>query len=136
MTVHVRRDHPTLPAPAGVSDGGARFEQLATPSAPSRVGVLHVHFPPGARTRWHTHPLGQLLVVTSGRGWVQSRGGPPRPISTGDVVRIEPAEEHWHGAAHDTAMSHLAVQERDDDGAETTVLETVTDDPRLLEEPA
>ena len=135
--MRVTAHHPTRPAPAAVIDGEAGYELLAAPAPPSRVGVLHVHFAPGARTRWHTHPLGQLLVVTAGSGWVQSRGGLPRALHVGDVVRVEPGEEHWHGAADDVGMSHLAIQERDDERADTA-LETVAPDdlPRTGEDAA
>ncbi|WP_089156920.1 cupin domain-containing protein [Micromonospora sp. NBS 11-29] len=120
----VTRQSVSRPAPASVVDGPAHYETLA---APGRVEALHVHFAAGSRTRWHTHPAGQLLVVTAGVGWVQSRGQAPERIVAGDVVRVEPGEEHWHGAAAGSAMSHLAIQEHDErDGAD--VLEAVADD--------
>ena len=109
----VTRQHPALPAPARMIDGPAHYETLATPAAPSRLEALHVHFEAGSRTRWHAHPLGQLLIVTSGTGWVQSRGHAPEHIEAGDVVRIAPGEEHWHGASADSALSHLAIQEHE-----------------------
>lgn len=124
--MNVSRDLPRQPAPTGVVDGAATFALLAAGEGASRVSVLDVHFGPGARTRWHTHPLGQTLVVTSGLGWVQSRGGAPRPVAAGDVVRIGPGEEHWHGARRGSAMAHLAVQERDH-RPETDALEPVLD---------
>jgi quercetin dioxygenase-like cupin family protein len=123
--VNVIRDLDTLPAPEDVVDGPASFELVTAAEAPSRVEVLHVHFGPGARTRWHTHPLGQTLVVTEGRGWVQSRGSAPQALEVGDVVHVQPGEEHWHGARNDSAMAHLAIQERSDH-AETDVLEPVS----------
>ncbi|MEV4347158.1 cupin domain-containing protein [Actinoplanes sp. NPDC049596] len=121
----VTRGHTSRPAPAHVIDGPAQFEALAAPSSSSRVEALHVHFEAGSRTRWHTHPRGQLLIVTAGAGWVQSRGRVPERIGAGDVVRIGAGEEHWHGAAAGTAMSHLAIQEHDGHGA-ADVLEAVT----------
>ncbi|MCY1144196.1 cupin domain-containing protein [Actinoplanes sp. Pm04-4] len=109
----VTRQHPSKPAPASIIDGPAHYEALAAPSAPSRVEALHVHFAAGSRTRWHTHPYGQLLIVTSGAGWVQSRGHAAEPIAVGDVVRIGAGEEHWHGAAAGSELSHLAIQEQE-----------------------
>jgi len=81
---------------------------------PARVRALRVTFEPGARTAWHTHPLGQTLHVTVGCGRIQSRGGPVRTIRAGDTVWIPPGEEHWHGAAPDALMTHLAMQEAQD----------------------
>lgn len=135
--MNVTRGHATLPAPQDVVDGAATFELLATADDPSRVSVLHVHFDAGARTRWHTHPLGQTLIVTQGSGWAQSRGHQARPIAVGDVVSIAPGEEHWHGARSDTTLAHLAIQARDD-RTETDVLEPVADhdDPTSKENPA
>jgi len=78
---------------------------------PARVGGAIVTFEPGARTAWHTHPLGQTLIVTSGCGWVQREGGPIEEIRPGDVVWFEPGEKHWHGATPQTAMTHIAIAE-------------------------
>jgi len=80
-------------------------------SEPARIGGAIVTFEPGARTAWHTHPLGQTLIVTSGFGWVQREGGPVEEIRPGDVVWFEPGEKHWHGASLTTAMSHVAIAE-------------------------
>jgi quercetin dioxygenase-like cupin family protein len=126
--VIVTRQHASLPVPTRVIDGAAHYEALAAPSAPSRVEVLHVHFSAGSRTQWHTHPVGQLLIVTSGTGWVQSRGSAPERIGTGDVVRIDACEEHWHGASVESEMSHLAVQEHDDRGGTSVLEPAATDD--------
>lgn len=93
---------------------------------PARVRALRVTFEPGARTAWHTHPLGQTLHVLSGAGLVGLRGAAPRRIREGDTVWIPPGEEHWHGAAPDTAMSHLAMQEALD-GSVADWLEPVSD---------
>jgi quercetin dioxygenase-like cupin family protein len=90
------------------------------------VQGAHVTFEPGARTAWHTHPLGQTLIVTFGRGRVQREGGPIEEIHPGDVVCFAPEERHWHGAAPDTAMSHIALQEVKD-GQVVTWMEHVTD---------
>jgi quercetin dioxygenase-like cupin family protein len=94
--------------------------------APARLRALVVQFDPGARTNWHTHPLGQTLYVLSGRGLVQSWGGPIREIRPGDVVWIEPGEKHWHGASALNSMSHLAMQEALD-GEHISWLEPVTE---------
>ena len=92
--------------------GVVRMDPLNSPPEPARVAMVHVTFEPGARTAWHTHPLGQTLIVTSGCGRVQRDGGPVEAIHAGDVVRFSPGEKHWHGAAATTAMSHIAVQEK------------------------
>ncbi len=92
----------------------------------SRVSAAYVTFEPGARTAWHTHPLGQILVVTGGLGRVQCWGGPIEEIRPGDVVRIPPGVKHWHGAAPSTAMTHLAIQEQNQ-GTTVNWLEKVSD---------
>lgn len=119
----------TLPSAKGPADwftGIVRVDRLFNPSAPERVQGAHVTFEPGARTAWHTHPLGQTLIVTFGRGRVQRWGGPIEEILPGDVVWFEPDEKHWHGASPDTAMSHIAIQEVQD-GNVVTWLEHVSD---------
>lgn len=105
--------------------GAVRIDPQFTPEEPTRAGCTLVSFEPGARTRWHFHPLGQHLIVTAGSGWVQREGGPVEAIRPGDVVWIEPGEKHWHGATAATAMSHLAVQEKQD-GKFATWLEPVS----------
>ncbi|WP_433465171.1 (R)-mandelonitrile lyase [Spirillospora sp. CA-128828] len=107
--------------------GGARVEELAAPEGPSRTQVDSVRFAPGARTRWHRHPAGQVLVVTDGTGLVQRRGGKVEAIRTGDTVRIEAGEWHWHGAAPGGAMTHLAIEELPEDGRTAEFAEAVTD---------
>jgi quercetin dioxygenase-like cupin family protein len=102
-----------------------RIDPLFGPD-PDRVGGGLVTFEPGARTAWHTHPLGQTLVVTTGLGWVQHEGGPIEEIRPGDVVWIPPGERHWHGASPTVAMSHIAIQEKLN-GEAVTWLEHVTD---------
>ncbi len=89
---------------------GEVWQEILSPGGPAGLWVLRVNFPPKARTAWHTHPLGQILLVTSGRGYVQKEGEPKQIISTGDVVRIEAGENHWHGAAEDSPMQHVAIQ--------------------------
>lgn len=107
--------------------GEVRIDPLNSPPEPSRVVMALVTFEPGARTAWHTHPLGQTLIVTAGRGWVQREGGQIEEIHQGDVVWFSPGEKHWHGATATTAMSHIAVQEKDN-GSPVDWMEQVTDD--------
>ena len=92
--------------------GAVRIDPLFQAPAPARVQGARVTFEPGARTAWHTHPLGQTLVVTSGLGWAQRWGGQIEEIRPGDVVWFAPGEKHWHGASATTAMTHIAVQEQ------------------------
>jgi quercetin dioxygenase-like cupin family protein len=106
--------------------GAVRMTPLVQAPEPARVQVASVTFEPGARTAWHTHPLGQTLIVTAGLGWVQRDGGPVEEIRPGDVVWISPGEKHWHGATPNTAMTHIAVQEKLD-GKVVDWLEPVTD---------
>jgi quercetin dioxygenase-like cupin family protein len=91
--------------------GQVRIDSLNQATEPARVGCAYVTFEPGARTAWHSHPLGQTLVVTAGCGRVQPWGSPIEEIRPGDVVTIPPGEKHWHGAAPTTAMTHIAIQE-------------------------
>ena len=106
--------------------GAVRVDMLSSAPDPARVVCASVTFEPGARTAWHTHPLGQTLIVTAGCGWVQREGGPVEEIRPGDVVWFAPGEKHWHGASATTGMTHLAVQERLD-GKTVDWLEQVTD---------
>ena len=92
--------------------GVVRIDPLFPASAPARAAGNAVTFEPGARTAWHTHPLGQILVVTAGCGWAQRAGGPVEEIRPGDVVWFAPGEKHWHGAAPATSMTHIAIHER------------------------
>src|ERR1700722_14918567 len=100
--------------------GHVWLDPLAAPPSPARASMLSVHFAPGARTNWHTHPLGQTLYVTEGVGLVQRKGGPIEEIRAGDVVWFEPNEVHWHGAAPKHFMTHLAIQEATEDGTSVT----------------
>jgi quercetin dioxygenase-like cupin family protein len=107
--------------------GAVRIDpQFQTP-APARAGAGKVTFEPGARTAWHTHPLGQMLIVTDGFGLVQRDGGPIEDIRPGDIVWFPPSEKHWHGASPTTAMTHIAVQESVD-GKNVDWMEKVTDE--------
>ncbi|MGI9520801.1 MAG: (R)-mandelonitrile lyase [Hyphomicrobiaceae bacterium] len=106
--------------------GTVRIDPLKPASEPSRVGCAHVTFESGARTAWHTHPLGQTLIVTSGCGWAQREDGPIVIIRPGDVVWFPPDEKHWHGATATSAMSHIAIQEAVN-GTPVTWMEKVSD---------
>ncbi|QOL48909.1 (R)-mandelonitrile lyase [Massilia litorea] len=97
--------------PAANFTGSVRVDPLFTPTEPARAGAAYVTFEPGARSAWHSHPLGQALVVTAGVGRVQRWGGKIEEIRPGDVIRIPPGVKHWHGAVPGTAMTHLAIQE-------------------------
>jgi quercetin dioxygenase-like cupin family protein len=107
--------------------GTVRIDPLFAAPAPARAAGAAVTFEPGARTAWHTHPLGQTLIVTFGLGRVQRNGGPVEEIRPGDVVWFEPGEKHWHGASPTTAMQHIAIQEALD-GKAVEWLEHVTDE--------
>ncbi len=107
--------------------GAVRIDALTSPPEPARVAMALVTFEPGARTAWHTHPLGQTLIVTAGCGRAQREGGPIEEIRPGDVVWFAPGEKHWHGAAPTTAMSHIAIQEKLN-GSPVDWLEKVTDE--------
>ncbi len=115
---------------AGPSDwftGAVFIDAVAAPAGGSRLSASSVHFTPGARTAWHTHPNGQTIFVVEGLGRAQRRGGPVEEIRPGDRVFFEPGEEHWHGAAPDRFMTHLAMLEVGDDGAPAEWGEHVTD---------
>ena len=118
----------TATGPAGWFTGTVYIDTVATPSGPSRLHASSVHFTPGARTAWHTHPHGQTIYVTEGVGLVQRRGGPIEVIRPGDSVFFERGEDHWHGAAPDRFMTHLAMQEVDDQGNPATWGEHVSDE--------
>ena len=102
---------PSAKGPAEYFTGAVRIDPLFRAPDPARVVCSSVPFEPGARTAWHTHPLGQTLIVTVGCGLVQRWGGPIEDIRPGDVVWVPPGEKHWHGAAATTAMTHMAIQE-------------------------
>jgi 4-carboxymuconolactone decarboxylase len=117
---------PVNAAPEQHFTGSVKVEMLYTPATPERASAGSVTFMPGARTAWHTHPLGQTLVVTAGVGRVQREGGPVEEVRVGDVVHIPPNTRHWHGAAPDSAMTHIAVTEAQD-GKSVDWLEKVSD---------
>ena len=112
--------------PTDYFTGTVRLDPLFQAPAPARVSGSNVTFEPGARTGWHTHPLGQTLIVTAGAGRVQRDGGPIEEIRPGDVVWFPPGEKHWHGAAPKTAMTHIAIQELLD-GKNVEWMEKVSD---------
>jgi quercetin dioxygenase-like cupin family protein len=114
--------------PADWFSGTVLIDGIRNPDGQSAIGCAHVRFTPGARTAWHRHPKGQTLYVTDGIGLVARRGVDPEEIRPGDVVYIEPNEEHWHGATPDRFMAHVAMQEADEQGEVVTWLEHVTDD--------
>jgi quercetin dioxygenase-like cupin family protein len=116
--------------PADWFTGTVRVDPLFQAPEPALVSGASVTFEPGARTAWHTHPLGQTLIVTAGAGWVQLKGEPIQDIRQGDVVWFAPGEKHWHGATPTTAMTHIAIQEKLD-GKVVDWLEHVTDEEYL-----
>jgi quercetin dioxygenase-like cupin family protein len=118
---------PSAKGPADWFTGAVRIDNPFQGTEPAKIAGAHVTFEPGARTAWHTHPLGQTLIVTSGCGRVQREGGPIEEIRPGDIVWFAPGEKHWHGAAPTTAMSHIAIQEKLD-GKVVDWLEHVTDE--------
>lgn len=126
MEIRRNGSQPSHPGPAEYFTGRVRRDPLIEAPAPARVTAASVTFEPGARTAWHTHPLGQVLIVTAGLGRAQRRGGPIEDIRPGDVVWFAPGEEHWHGAGPAAAMTHIAVQEAEN-GKHADWLEHVTD---------
>ena len=108
--------------------GVVYIDAVATPSNASRLSASSVHFTPGARTAWHTHPNGQTICVTDGIGCAQRRGGPIEVIRPGDCVYFEPGEDHWHGASPNRFMTHLAMLEVDNEGTSASWGEHVTDE--------
>jgi quercetin dioxygenase-like cupin family protein len=127
MEIKRSGSQPSAKPPEEYFTGTVRLDPLFQTTAPARAAGNSVTFEPGARTAWHTHPLGQILVVTAGCGLTQRWGGPIEEIRPGDVVLIPPGEKHWHGAAPTTAMTHLAIQEQLD-GKQVEWLEKVTDE--------
>lgn len=117
---------PTAIAPDSYFTGRVSLNPIVEAEAPARLRAASVSFEPGARTHWHTHPLGQALFVVAGAGLAQSWGGPVRQIRAGDTVWFPPGEKHWHGAGPDTAMTHIAMQEAQD-GSPVDWLEPVSD---------
>jgi quercetin dioxygenase-like cupin family protein len=121
---------PSASGPSEWFTGRVRIDPLFSADKPSRAGGANVTFEPGARTAWHTHPLGQTLIVTAGCGRAQREGGPVEEIQPGDVIQFPPGEKHWHGASPTTAMTHVAIQEQLE-GKAVEWLEKVTDEQYL-----
>lgn len=130
MSMDIKRigSRPSAKGPAEWFTGSVRIDPLFHAPDPARGTGASVTFEPGARTAWHTHPLGQTLIVTSGLGWTQCWGGPKEEIRPGDVVCCPPGVKHWHGATPTTAMTHIAIQERDVDGKVVDWMEHVSDE--------
>ena len=123
-----RNNLATSPGPSDWFSGSVFVDTIAAPSKGSQIGGASVHFTPGARTAWHTHPHGQTIFVTEGVGLCQREGGPAEVIRPGDRVFFEPGENHWHGATADRFMVHVAMQEADDSGSPVVWGEHVTDE--------
>lgn len=130
MEIMKNGTRPSTRGPADYFTGTVRIDPLIQAPEPARIAGACVTFEPGARTAWHTHPLGQTLIVTFGCGRVQRWGGPIEEIRPGDVVWIPPGEKHWHGAAPTTAMTHIAIQEQQG-GRAVDWLEQVSDEQYL-----
>jgi quercetin dioxygenase-like cupin family protein len=126
MKITRNGSQPSRKGPAEYFTGSVRVDQPFQGSAPARIGGAFVTFEPGARTAWHTHPLGQTLIVTSGSGWVQVEGGPKEEIRPGDVIWFPPGEKHWHGATSTSPMTHIAIAEALD-GKTVDWMEQVSD---------
>ena len=124
----IRNSSETTPGPGDWFTGSVFIDAVAAPSDASRLSASSVHFTPGARTAWHTHPNGQPIYVLEGVGLAQRRGGPVEVIRPGDRVFFEPGEEHWHGATATRFMTHLAMLEVGDDGNPATWADHVTDE--------
>jgi len=127
MEIKRNGSQPSNKGPADWFTGTVRIDPLLQPNPPARAAGASVTFEPGARTAWHTHPLGQTLIVTAGCGRAQRWGGPIEEIRPGDVIWFPPGEKHWHGAAPTTAMTHIAIQENLD-GKVVDWLEKVSDE--------
>ena len=118
---------PSVQGPEAWFTGCVRIDAPFQATEPAKVGGATVTFEPGARTAWHTHPLGQTLIVTQGRGWLQEWGKEAEPLNQGDIALIPPGVKHWHGASAQTAMTHIAIAEAVD-GSPVAWLEKVTDE--------
>ncbi len=133
--MHITRGSATNVGPGEWFTGAVFLDPIATPSGSSRLSATSVHFTPGARTAWHTHPHGQTIHVVEGVGLAQRRGGPAETIRPGDSVFFEPGEEHWHGATATRFMTHVAMLEVDEQGRNATWLDHVTDEEYAAAQP-
>jgi quercetin dioxygenase-like cupin family protein len=127
MKLNRAGSQPSVPGPEAYFTGTVRIDPLANGTSPATVSAASVTFEPGARSAWHTHPLGQILIVTSGVGWTQCEGEPIVEIRPGDTIWCPPGHKHWHGASATTAMTHISVVEALD-GKAVEWLEKVTDE--------
>ena len=127
MEIKRAGSRPSGKGPTEYFTGSVRIDPLFEGSDPARAVGAMVTFEPGARTAWHTHPLGQTLIVACGCGWAQRKGGPVEAIRPGDVISFAPGEKHWHGATATTGMTHIAIQEKLD-GKAVDWLEQVSDE--------
>lgn len=127
MEIKRNGSRPSNKGPEAWFTGSVRIDPLFDAEGETHAASASVTFEPGARTAWHTHPLGQILIVTYGSGWVQREGGPIEEIRPGDVVRFAPGEKHWHGASPTTAVTHIAIQEHVN-GKVVDWMEHVTDE--------
>lgn len=132
--MYIKRNgsQPSVKGSAEYFIGAVRIDPLFQSAEPARAGAGRVTFEPGARSAWHTHPLGQTLIVTSGLGWTQCWGEPKEEIRPGDVITCPPGKKHWHGATATTAMTHIAIQESLN-GKNVDWLEKVTDEQYLAD---
>ena len=130
MDIKRSGSQPSAKGPSSYFTGTVRIDAPFAGEDPARVGGATVTFEPGARTAWHTHPLGQTLIVTSGVGWAQREGGPVEEIRPGDIVWFAPSEKHWHGGTSTTAMTHIAIAEKLN-GSPVDWMEKVTDERYL-----
>lgn len=130
MQIHRAGSAKAIKGPADWFTGDVRIDRIFNAPPPARVGLAVVNFQPGARTHWHTHPLGQILLVTDGVGWTQCAGGPKTEIRPGDLIWCNCGRRHWHGATDTTAMQHVAVNEALD-GKPVDWLEPVSEETYL-----
>jgi quercetin dioxygenase-like cupin family protein len=128
MKILSSKDRPSKKGPAAWFTGNVWIDEIAVGAEPSRIRFFWLNFGPGARTAWHTHPLGQVLHVLTGSGLVQVEGGPVEEIHPGDTVQIGPDVRHWHGAGPHHSLIHQALQEGDAQGVDVVWLEPVTDE--------
>jgi quercetin dioxygenase-like cupin family protein len=129
----IRTTKDSRPGPSDWFTGDVWLDEIAVATPPSRLAAVSVHFSPGARTAWHRHPFGQVIHVTEGVGRVQREGGRIEEIRAGDTVRFDPDENHWHGAAPRRLMTHIAIQEVDDEGVAAYWGEQVSEADYLAE---
>ncbi len=132
MEVIRKADQQTVEGPSDYFTGRATITGQFQRPAPSRITGAIVRFEPGARTAWHSHPLGQTLIVTEGVGWTQIKGGPKLEFHAGDILWCPPEHKHWHGATPSSAMTHIAIQEAKD-GKNVSWMEKVTDEEYLAD---